>query len=110
MLKIKECRQKREISLSKLSKLAGVSKSYLWQLENEEGKSPSGEILYRISRELGASMPILMGKAENLIDISCASATEISSYFAGFTDVQGHKLELDTEFIKLVERAVTNIN
>lgn len=60
---IKKRREERDLSLSKLSELAQVSKGYLWSLEKGETKArPSGETLYRIAEALGVTMSDLLGR------------------------------------------------
>lgn len=53
--KIKKLRKKQELTLDKLASKAGLSKSYLWELENRESLSPSAEKLIAISDALGVS-------------------------------------------------------
>ncbi|WP_443083824.1 helix-turn-helix domain-containing protein [Vallitalea sp.] len=51
VLKIKEIRESKNISLNKLSKISGVSKSTLYQIENNDSK-PYFDTIYKISRAL----------------------------------------------------------
>ena len=55
-------RKNKRFSLEALAKETGISKGYLWQLENEDGKQPSGEILYKLAWALETTMENLMGK------------------------------------------------
>ena len=50
------------LSLSQLAASAGVSKGYLWSLENVAGKRPSGETLYAVAKALGVTMSALLGR------------------------------------------------
>jgi transcriptional regulator with XRE-family HTH domain len=51
------------MSLSALANATGISKSYLWSLENEASASrPSGATLYEIARALGVTMSALLGR------------------------------------------------
>lgn len=43
--KLRELRKQRGLTLDKLADLAGLSKSYLWELENRESQRPSAEKL-----------------------------------------------------------------
>ncbi|WP_066895721.1 helix-turn-helix domain-containing protein [Clostridium nigeriense] len=54
--KIAEIRNKRGISLSKLSRESGVSKGYLSELENGIKENPNIEILDKIAKALGISV------------------------------------------------------
>lgn len=51
------------LSLTELADAAGVSKSYLSNLENKaEHQKPSGETLYAIAKALNTTMSALLGK------------------------------------------------
>lgn len=61
---IKRRREESGRSLSQLADDAGISKGYLWKLE--QGKAevrPSADTLYKIARALGTSMSSLIGKS-----------------------------------------------
>ena len=51
--KIRNLRNSKGMTLDALAKSAGLSKSYLWELENRESLSPSAEKLQRIAEVLG---------------------------------------------------------
>jgi transcriptional regulator with XRE-family HTH domain len=61
----KRIRQRREelnLSLSALAEKAGVAKSYLSNLESDQGNArPSGQTLYRIAEALGTTISDLLG-------------------------------------------------
>lgn len=63
---IRRRREEAGLSLTKLAELAGVSKGYLWSLENadqaEIKRRPSGQTLYRIAETLGVTMSDLLGR------------------------------------------------
>lgn len=54
--KIKTLRKDKKLTLEKLADLAGLSKSYLWELENRESQKPSAEKLSSLADALGVSM------------------------------------------------------
>ena len=60
--RIRRYRGEADLSLSQLAASAGVSKGYLWSLENVAGKRPSAETLYAIARALGVTMSALLGR------------------------------------------------
>jgi transcriptional regulator with XRE-family HTH domain len=62
--RIKKYREEKGMSASELAAKAGVSKSYLSELESaEEGvKKPSAEVLYAIGKALGVAMSDLLGR------------------------------------------------
>jgi transcriptional regulator with XRE-family HTH domain len=61
--RIRMYREAAGVSLSQLARDSGVSKSYLWNLENRaEHQRPSAKSLYAIAQALGTSMSELLGK------------------------------------------------
>jgi len=48
-------RREREFTLEKLAELSGLSKSYIWELENRESQRPSAEKLTALADVLGVS-------------------------------------------------------
>lgn len=61
--RIRKFRQERDMSVNHLAEMTGISKSYLWSLENEESAArPSGETLYAIAKALGVTMSDLLGR------------------------------------------------
>src|SRR5271166_5255439 len=60
---IRRFREERGLSLSQLATDAGVSKGYLWNLENDqEARRPSADTLYSVAKALGVTMSDLMGR------------------------------------------------
>jgi transcriptional regulator with XRE-family HTH domain len=61
--RIRRYRDERGVSLNHLAQEAGVSKSYLWSLENEPSAArPSAQTLYAIAKALGVTMSDLLGR------------------------------------------------
>jgi transcriptional regulator with XRE-family HTH domain len=64
--RIRRYRKEKNISLSRLARDAGISKGYLWNLENppegDHHQRPSGETLYVIAKALGVTMSDLLGR------------------------------------------------
>lgn len=53
--KLRELRKQKELTLDKLAELSGLSKSYIWELENRESQRPSAEKLTALADVLGVS-------------------------------------------------------
>lgn len=53
--KLYELRKQRGFTLDKLAELSGLSKSYIWELENKESQRPSAEKLTALADILGVS-------------------------------------------------------
>jgi transcriptional regulator with XRE-family HTH domain len=54
--KIRTLRRQKKLTLDELAAAAGMSKSYLWELENRDTPNPSAEKLDALSKVLG--MPV----------------------------------------------------
>lgn len=54
--KLNELRKSKKLTLDQLAEKAGMSKSYLWELENRESQRPSAEKLTAIADALGVSV------------------------------------------------------
>lgn len=59
--RIRELRKSRNMTLDKLAKEAGASKSYIWELENRTTAKPSAEKLSNIAAALKTTLENLMG-------------------------------------------------
>lgn len=66
--RIKALRTKKKLTLDQLADQAGLSKSYLWELENKDPPRPSGEKLAGIAKTLEVTVDYLLGgdTTENL--------------------------------------------
>lgn len=60
---LRRARKAQRYTLAQLAREVGVSKTYLWELENDtEGKkSPSADVVHRLARLFGMSMEELLG-------------------------------------------------
>lgn len=61
--RIQEARKQAGLTLDQLATESGVSKTYLWELENDENaeKKPSADVLLRIATALKTTIAELMG-------------------------------------------------
>lgn len=57
---LRRLRKEKGLTLDQLSENSGVSKPYLWQLENEDDKKPSADILFKIAGALETTIADLM--------------------------------------------------
>lgn len=62
-VKLRNLREKKEYSLDKLAEITGISKSYLWELENRKSRSPSAEKLSKVADALGVTLEYLLDDA-----------------------------------------------
>jgi transcriptional regulator with XRE-family HTH domain len=83
--RIRRLREDLDLSLPQLAERSGVSKSYLWSLENEEGAArPGGETLYKIAEALGVTMSELLGRR-----LLTDPPTEVPQSLQAFADEEG---------------------
>jgi transcriptional regulator with XRE-family HTH domain len=61
--KIRSGRTKKGLTLEELARQAGLSKSYLWELENRESQSPSAQKLQAIADVLGEDVSFFVDDA-----------------------------------------------
>jgi len=61
--RIQELRERAGMTLDELAKKAGISKTYLWELENDAKgeKKPSADVLLKIANALSTTIADLMG-------------------------------------------------
>jgi transcriptional regulator with XRE-family HTH domain len=60
--KIKKLRKGKNLTLEALANRANISKSYLWELENNDSKKPSAEILSQIAHHLEVTTDFLLDR------------------------------------------------
>jgi transcriptional regulator with XRE-family HTH domain len=59
--RIRALRNQKKLTLDQLADQAGLSKSYLWELENKDPPRPSGEKLAGIAKSLDVTVDYLLG-------------------------------------------------
>lgn len=87
--KIKELRKGGKLSLAKLEKISGVSRSYIWNLENGLNHNPSIEKLSLLSKALGVSI-------DYFLDSSSSSVQERhidDAFFEDYKNLEPEKKE-----------------
>jgi transcriptional regulator with XRE-family HTH domain len=61
--KLRTCRNAKGLTLDELARAAGLSKSYLWELENRESQRPSAEELQAVADVLGEDVSFFVDDA-----------------------------------------------
>ena len=64
--KIRRLRREQKLSLDALAAAAGMSKSYLWELENKESPRPSAEKLDALAKILGRPVSYFLDSEEEV--------------------------------------------
>lgn len=63
--KIRAARESKEYSLETLARLTGMSKGYIWELENRDNPNPSVEKIANLAKVLEVPAEYLTSKAPN---------------------------------------------
>jgi len=64
--KLRTLRKGKKLTLDGLAETVGISKSYLWELENRAQAKPSAEILDKLASELGVPIGYLLDESTTL--------------------------------------------
>ncbi len=99
--KIRQLREEKEWSLNKLAEMAGVSKAYLSQLENNVSKQPSAEVLLKIASALGTTIADLLDKP---VRVHAKDFGEMPDGLRELIDKQGEILDIREEDVKMLMR------
>jgi len=78
--KIKELRKSKGYSFDKLARLAGTSKSYIWNLETGKSVKPSARKLLKISNSLGVTVDFLIDDEDMIAVEDAADASFYRKY------------------------------
>jgi len=97
--RLTEFRKKRKMSLVALAQEADISKAYLWQLENEENKQPSAEILYRIASALGVTIADLLDKP---VKVATTNREDLPDTLRQLIDEKGDELDIQEEDVRML--------
>ena len=97
--KIRQLREKKGFSLNKLAEIAGISKAYLSQLENNVSKQPSAEILFKIATALGTTIADLLEKP---VRVYSDDFQEVPEGLRKLIDEQGKALDIREEDVKML--------
>jgi XRE family transcriptional regulator of biofilm formation len=102
---IKKNRLEKKLSLTKLADQAGVSKAYLFNLENNNQKNPSLDIAQRIAKVLEIDPFVLLSGGTAEIEDLAAETTNHVSIFELQTQIEElhpNKLEELKNFIEFI--------
>ncbi|WP_142415460.1 helix-turn-helix domain-containing protein [Hathewaya massiliensis] len=86
--KIKEYRKLSKLTQEQLAKIAGISASYLQQLELEQKGNPSIETLTKIAKALNIPISKIMGENPKEIDLSSIQTKDLIEELNKRTDFE----------------------
>lgn len=64
-LRLRELREKRELTLQEVADRASLSKSHVWEMEQGRGRNPTIDTVMRLAGVFGVSLDYLTGIAGN---------------------------------------------
>ncbi|MHC3122776.1 helix-turn-helix domain-containing protein [Acinetobacter sp. GN11] len=99
--KIKKLRKGKNLTLEGLAKKANISKSYLWELENNDAKKPSAEILAQIAEHLDVTTDFLLEKDDR-------EPTEIdsdNSFFRNYKNLESSQKAQLRDIMNVLKQA-----
>ena len=82
--RIREKRETLKLSSTRLAEAAGISRSYLHEIENNPNVMPSAEVLFNIAEVLETSVAVLLGKRRNPTQRN--EGVEIPASLAAYAD------------------------
>lgn len=92
---LKQAREVRELSSTEAARAAGISAAYLTKLENDDVKTPSPRVLYRLSEALAvpySDLMLLTGYHVPGPTNPDTSATVSAALLAGLTDAEREEI------------------
>jgi transcriptional regulator with XRE-family HTH domain len=87
--KIRALRKEKQLTLDALAGAAGMSKSYLWELENRESPRPSAEKLDALARILSAPVSYFLEESS----IAPAEEDLNEAFFRNFKNLEAEDRE-----------------
>ena len=78
--KIQRLRAKKHYTLEKFAALSGVSKSYIWELENKHPPRPSADKLSKIAKALEVTLEYLFDNDDNVSEVDATDVMFFRKY------------------------------
>lgn len=60
--RLRRLRQEKKLTMEQLAEMVGVSKSYIWALENKPAQRTSANVMKALAKALGITLEDLMGE------------------------------------------------
>ena len=92
--KIRQLRKEQQMTLDALALAAGMSKSYLWELENKESPRPSAEKLDALAKILGRPVSYFLDSEEEVPEEEHLN----EAFFRNYKDLESE----DRERIRMI--------
>ena len=99
--RLKRLREARSLDVATLADISGVSKPYIWQIEDGRRKSPSGEVLLKLASALGTTVGELLGAEEGALP---GELDEVPEALKAFVRKRGKVLDVRREDVEMLKR------
>ena len=97
--RVKRLRLERDLDVKELSALSGLSKPYIWQIEEGRRKTPSGERMLKLASGLGVTVGELLGAEEG---ITREELAETPDALQQLVRSKGRKLDIRREDVAML--------
>jgi transcriptional regulator with XRE-family HTH domain len=98
--RIKALRAAKGLTVAALSEQTGVSKPYIWQIEDGRRRNPSGEKLVRLASALGTTVAELMGAPGGIAEDALA---DVPSALRDFVKRRGKTCGIRQEDVEMLK-------
>ena len=98
--RLKRLRTAKDMSVADLATASGLSKPYIWQIEDGRRKTPSGVKLLKLASALGTTVGALLGAEEG---ISAQELADVSPALQKFVNARGKVHGIRSEDIAMLQ-------
>ena len=99
--RLKALRAAKGYTVAELSAVTGVSKPYIWQIEDGRRRNPSGEKLVRLASALGTTVADLMGAPAG---IEAEALESVPDSLRDFVKKRGRTLGVRREDVEMLKQ------
>ncbi|WP_052948815.1 helix-turn-helix domain-containing protein [Mesobacillus campisalis] len=105
--KLKELRMKKSLTLSRLSELTGISKSYLSLIERDIQNNPSLDILQRLSRHLDIEVEDLVKNDIDQREVVLNATPTVKSTFK--VEIEFSEEQMSPQKLQQIKDLINNL-
>lgn len=102
--KIRLLRKEKKLTLDALAASAGLSKSYLWELENRESQKPSAEKLSSLAQALGTDVEFFLESDER----TPTEKNIDNAFFREYKNLNSHEKEQIRSIMAVIKSSGNN--
>ena len=99
--RLKRIRTAKDMNVADLATMSGLSKPYIWQIEDGKRKTPSGEKLLKLASALGITVGELLGAKEGVLAEELEDAPPA---LKAFIKTRGRQQDIRPEDVAMLRR------